>query len=331
MHSRIAQLSRRLEGKAPVLVLPEGGDHRIQSAARILHDRNLARIVLLGSQDDIGEAADLNGISLEGFDLVDPANSKELETYSKHYLAARPRAKPGVARRLVARPLYFGGSMLRAGRADAMLAGAANTTAHVIEASLATVGLAGGIDTPASAFLMLLPDAGGAERTLVYADCAVNIDPDANQLADIAVSAATTAATLLDTSPHVALLSFSTNGSANHPLARKVADATAIAAARVPEIAIAGELQADAALDERVARIKLGEPGAVGGRANVLVFPDLGAGNIAYKLTQYLAGARAIGPLLLGFAHPVADVSRGASIDDIVDTAIVTLAGALPG
>ena len=329
MQSLLNELSVRLTGADKVLVLPEGDDERVLAAARILNDRKLARIILLGSKETISATARVSDTPLDGFDLVDTQSSPDLETFAAQYLAARPQARPGVARRLVARPLYFGGSMLRAGRAHAMVAGAANPTARVIEASLPTIGLADGIDTPASAFVMLLPE-GNDERTLIYADCAINIEPDSYQLADIAIGAATIAESVLDRPPRVAMLSFSSRGSAQHARARKVADAVAIARERAPNIAIDGELQADTALDERVARIKLTTPGPVAGQANVLVFPDLDAGNIAYKLTQYLAGARAIGPLLLGFAHPVADLSRGASVQDIVDTAIVTLASNLP-
>ena len=189
-----------------------------------------------------------------------------------------------------------------------------------------TVGLAAGTETPSSCFLMIMTGPDGAERCLVFADCAVNVDPTANELADIALASAATGRALLREKPRVALLSFSTKGSANHAMARKVAEAASLAAERARGIAIDGELQADAALVDRVARIKSGASGPVAGRANVLVFPDLNAGNIAYKITQYLAGARALGPLLQGFAHPIADLSRGASVDDIVDTAIVTLA-----
>jgi len=228
----------------------------------------------------------------------------------------------------VAKPLFFGGSMLRAGLAHAMLAGVAHTTAKVVEACLMTVGMAEGIATPSSCFLMLLPQTGMAIRALIYADCAVTVEPTREQLADIALASAEVGRFLLGEQPRVAFLSFSSKGSGNHRLARKMAEAAALAATRAPDVAIDGELQADAALVNRVAQIKLNPMGSVAGRANVLIFPDLNAGNIAYKLTEHLAGARALGPLLQGFSCPVADLSRGASVDDIVDTAIVTLARA---
>jgi len=311
------------------IVLPEGGDERIVAAARRLRDADVGQPVLLGAADAIEAAARRAGVTLDGLERIDPERDARLDAYVALYAAGRPNPNPGVARRLLRRPLPFGGMMLRAGEVDAMLAGAAHPTARVIEAGLMTVGLAPGISTPSSFFLMTVPHFdGGDERAFVYADCAVNVDPDAETLADIAIASADSARRLLGETPRVALLSFSTHGSASHVRVDKVRRAVAIARARAPTLAIDGELQADAALIARVAARKLDAPGEVAGRANVLVFPDLDSGNIAYKLTQYMAGARAIGPVLQGFARPLGDLSRGASVDDVIGAARLLLAQA---
>ena len=315
----------QVAGRNLKVVLPEGLDERVVAAARRLKDQQIADPVVLGKRDQIETAAAAAGVSLEGITTVGPLQSDRLDAYTRSYVEGR-ELDIKVARRMVKRPLYFAGMMVAQGDAHTTVAGVATPTSMVIQAGVLTVGLAEGIKTPSSFFVMVIPNfQGDTDKAFLYTDCAVNIAPTADQLADIAIAAGTSATSLLPEPPRVALLSFSTHGSASHADIDKVTEALGKVRQRAPELLIGGEFQADTAIVPKVAAKKVQGDSSVAGRANVLVFPDLDAGNIAYKLTQYMAGAAAIGPFLQGFAKPISDLSRGASVDDIVAATAICL------
>jgi phosphate acetyltransferase len=324
--SMIARFIEAAKTRSLTVVLPEGQDERVIAAARRMKDEGIAEPVLLGDAQAVETLADAAGVGLGGIQTVNPVESDKLEAYTEAYIAGRD-LNPRVARRMVKRPLYYGGMMVARGDAQTMVAGVATPTALVIQAGVLTVGLAEGIDTPSSFFLMVLPEFQGEKnKAFIYADCAVNVAPTPAELADIAIASEKSAQRLLDEDPRVAMLSFSTKGSASHVHIDHVTEALVTVKQKAAHLKIDGEFQVDAAIIPSVGAKKVKEPSAVVGRANVLIFPDLNAGNIAYKLTQYMAGARAIGPFLQGFAKPISDLSRGATAEDIIATSAVCLA-----
>ena len=323
LRARLVETARQRGGR---VVLPEGEDPRVIQAARRLKDEQIAQPILLGDPARVEAVAEERGIDIGDLPRFYPPDSSELPRYTQGYVERRG-LKESLARRMVTKPLFYGGMMVALGDADAMVAGVAHATASVIQAGALTIGLGEGIETPSSFFLMVLPEFRGVrDKPFVFADCAVTICPTAPQLADIALASHASAAKLLPETPRVALLSFSTQGSAAHEVIDKVTAAVSIARNRAPEALIDGEFQLDAAIVAEVAAKKLKTSSEVAGQANVLVFPDLNTGNVAYKLAQYMAGAQAIGPFLQGFARPISDLSRGASADDIVVTSAIVLA-----
>ena len=312
------------------IALAEGDDERMVTAARILADRKIARPLLLGPAEGMKQAAGKAGVSLEGIELLDPVAAPRLQEFANAYHEKRKHKglTPEQALTAMRDPLWYAAMLLETGEVDGFVAGAVNSTANVFRAGLQIIGLAPGIKTASSCFLMVVPDCEyGAAGAFIYADCGLLPFPDAAQLADIAVASDAMAKALLQTTPYLALLSFSTMGSAAHPNLDKIKEALAILKEKHPGINVDGELQADAALIPAIGGRKC--PGSpVAGKANVLIFPDINAGNIAYKLTERLAKATAIGPLPQGFAKPFSDLSRGCSADDIVIAAAIVSAQA---
>jgi len=319
----IRKFIEKAQAKPARLVYPEGSDPRIIEAATRVRDQGIARPVLVGDSTVITALGQGLNLTLGDIEIVDSKLDHRLKTYAAAY-AEKRQMREAIATKLVRKPLSFGGMMVSQGDADGMVAGVATATSLVIQAASLTIGFHAGLSTPSSFFIMIVPDfQEGADKLFIFADSAVNIQPDAQQLAEIAVASGTNAKSLLGIDPKIAFLSFSTRGSASHPDADKVIQALEIARQINSEFDMDGEMQLDAAIIPAVGTKKA--PGSsVAGQANVLIFPDLDAANIGYKLVERLARAKAVGPILQGFAKPVNDMSRGASVADLVAVSAIT-------
>ena len=316
-------LRERASEKCPRIVFPEASDKKIVESAIEAMRLEIARPILIGEPSQIAAF----GVDTAGASIVDPAASEEMiDAYADLYAQQEGFPKSAIVRQL-SEPLNFGAMMLRVDEADGMVAGLVHATEKVILSSEMYVGLNPGVEIPSSYFVMDVPDwQGGEDGLIVFADCAVVVNPSSSELAGIALSSAASARALLGWEPRVAMISFSTKGSGTHPDVDKVVEALTIAREADPGLLIDGELQVDSAVVPVVSERKIKGENILKGRANILIFPDLDAGNAAYKLVQRLAGAAAYGPILQGFTKPVSDLSRGATVDDIVGATTIVAA-----
>ena len=326
------EISKMIRERAKVnpktIVLPEGEEPRMVKATKTIIEEGFAKIILLGREEKIKLIAEELNVELpDTIEIINPEDSDKISKYADSYFELRKHK--GLSRdealNFLKNPLYFGALMVYKGDADGLVAGSINATGDVFRPALQTIKTAPGINIVSSCFVMVIPDCPyGDNGLIVFADCAINPNPNAEQLADIAIATAVTGKALLDIEPRVAMLSFSTKGSAKHPLVDKVIEATRIVKEKQPDLLIDGELQADAAIIPSIGERKA--PGSkIAGKANILVFPDLQAANISYKLVERLSGAEAIGPISQGMRKPVNDLSRGCSAEDIVNVVAITV------
>lgn len=334
----VAEMKKKAKAFQKSLVLPEGAEERtVQAAAKIVAEGLVSSLTLIGKKAEIEKTAQAKGVSLAGITTIDPAESEWHNDFAKEYFELRKgkidkkTGQPEVSEEgakdfMLKDPLSFGAMMVRLGKADAMVSGAISSTASLLRAGLKVIGTAKGSSTASSCFVVDTHDAKwGHEGMFIFSDCAVVPEPDSDQLSDIAVAAAGSCRALLGCEPVVSMLSFSTKGSGGKlPPVKLVQEAVEKAHQKAPSLILDGELQADATLIPEVTKLKA--PGSpITGKVNTLIFPNLAAGNIGYKLVQRLAGADAYGPILQGFAKPISDLSRGCSVDDIVMTSAITL------
>ena len=324
--SVIDKIIAKAKSDKKYIMLPEGTEERTVQAAELITKQGIAKVALIGKVDEVKAVAKKFNVDLTGVEIIDQCESPDLADFTEKFYEMR-KAKgvtPEKAADTMKDPLFFAAMMVKTGKADGMVAGAINTTGNTLRPALQIIKTAPGITTVSSCFIMEVPNKNlGADGVLLFADCAVNPDPTSEQLAAIAIASANTARALCGFEPNVAMLSFSTKGSAKHDNVEKVQKAVALAKELAPDLNLDGELQLDAAVVQKVADLKA--PGSpVAGKANVLVFPDLQSGNIGYKLVQRFAGAEAVGPVSQGFAGPVNDLSRGCSVQDVVSVVAIT-------
>lgn len=316
----LESIKEKASKRKRTVVLPESHDERVLRAAEILTKENVCNVITIGNEEKIREDAQSLGVDLQGVRIIDPLKSDKLSDFANVFFNMRKHKGVTIeqAREIMKKDLFFGAMMVKEGLADGNVAGSTASTGDVLKAAFQCVGMPEGISIVSSFFLMIMP-----EKVYSFADCAVVPNPNAEQLADIAISTADNHKKLTGEEAYVAMLSFSTKGSAQHELVDKVVEATRIAKEKRPDLNIDGELQFDAAIVDSIGK-KKSPDSSVAGRANVLVFPDLQAGNIGYKIAQRLAKAEAVGPVVQGLKKPLFDLSRGCSVDDIVNTSAIS-------